>query len=201
MPQEPHRDEGLSAKPYFSPGLVHTDEIILRTVPDLDPDHLGPNGTLANAAIALKDIRFRGWSVDRKHYTSLWRIWWFHFNWKRRKPKIRGFYVLPIPVNNMRRRDPQSQKQDFVVVDTARWFRPAHADVLLSEEKSEGDARLLRNNLVQSLPPYTNLSCAFGATDKWGFARGMSKQLLAMFLMPFRWFRNRFKPSIEPAED
>ena len=189
MPPEPHRQESQSAAPCFSPGLVQSNEIVLRTV--LDPDHL-KDGKLTVAAISLDDIRFRGWSVDRKSLTSQWRIRLAHWRWKRKRPRILKSYVLPMAVRDVREANPTTGQQDFVVTDTAVWLNPAHASVLLSHPCGEGAARGFRTSLLRKLPPYVEVSSAFTPTDKRGYSRGMFKQLAAILLFPLRWsFRVR----------
>jgi hypothetical protein len=185
LPQEPHRDEHKSAVPWLSPGLVRSNEIVLRTI--LDPDHLEPDGKLALAAISLADIRFRGWSVDRKNFTGPWRIRSSHSEWKKKKPYLRKIYVLPIPVGEIRLPDPATRQQDFVVTDTAMWLNPAHAAVLLSGPQGEGAARGFRNSLLQKLPPYVDIAEAFDSTDKHGYLRGLLMQFAAIIVSPFRY--------------
>jgi hypothetical protein len=185
VPPEPHRDERKSAAPWFSPGLVRADEVVLRTI--LDPDHLGPDGKLASAAIALGDIRFRGWSVDRKHFTGRWRVRLSHSGWKKRKPNLLRIHVLPVPVGQFRRPDPTTGNADFVVTDTAMWLNPAHADVLLSGPQSEGAARGFRNKLLETLPPYVDLTAAFDSTGDYGYLRGMLRQFAAIVISAFRY--------------
>ncbi len=184
MPPEPHRDEHESAAPCFSPGLVQSDEIVLRTI--IDPDHLNPDGTLASAAISLEDICFRGWSVDRKRFTSQWRIKLSHSDWKKKKPTIIRCYVLPIPVSEIRRSNPTGESQDFVVTDAAMWLNPAHGAILLSGPKGQGAARGFRNNLLQKFPHYVDVTEVFTRTDRYGFLKGMLGQLRAVLASPFR---------------
>jgi hypothetical protein len=184
LPQEPHRDERKSAAPCLSPGLVRSEEIVLRTV--LDPDHLEPDGKLKLAAISLEDIRFRGWSVDRQRFTSVRQVRLFHFEWRKRNPHLRTCYVLSIPVSQIRQRNPQNGVQEFVVIDTALWRKPAHATVLLSSLQTEGAARKLRNDLLKKLPPYVDVTQAFDSADKHGYLRGMFSQVAAILVSPFR---------------
>jgi len=158
---------------------------VLRTV--LDPDHLEADGKLASAAISLHDIRFRGWSLDRKYFTSLWRIRLSHSGWKSKKRSIRKFYVLPIRVGEIRHPDETTGQQEFVVTDTAVWLNPAHAAVLLSVPRGESAARRFRNNLLRKLPPYVELKEAFESTDKRGYLRGMLSQFAAILVSPFRY--------------
>lgn len=193
MAQEPHRDESRSARSYLSPGLVRSDEVLLRTLED--PDHLGPDGKVADAAISLHDIRFRGWSVDRKRFTSLWRIRLFHSDRKRRAPNIRRFYVLPILAGTIRSFGSETHTQDFVVIDTALWMHPGHADIVLAKKCGEGAARGFRTKLIKQLPPYVDATKAFGSSDRHGFARGMFRQFVALLTTPFRRFIARDKPA------
>ncbi|HVB57465.1 MAG TPA: hypothetical protein VNE63_13715 [Candidatus Acidoferrales bacterium] len=186
MPQEPHRDERKSAVPWLSPGLVQSDEIVLRTL--LDPDHLEPDGKLkVAAAISLEDIRFRGWSVDRRKFTSLQQVRLFHSGLKKRNTTLRKCYVLPIPVSEIRQRIPPNKVQDFVVIDAALWRKPSHATVLLFSPQTPSAARKFRNDLLKKLPPYVDVTEAFDSTDKHGFLRGMLRQFAAILASPFRY--------------
>jgi hypothetical protein len=184
LEQEPHRDECKSASPWFSPGLVRNHEIVLRTVPD--PDHLGPGGQLALAAIPLKDIQSRGWSVDRRKFTSPWRVRLFHSEWKKRRPAINRFHVLPIPVSEIRRSAGDTERQEFVITDTAVWLNPAHAAVLLSAPHKDAAARGFRTNLLKRLPPYVELKDSFSPLEKYGYVKGMFRQLTAIMTVFFR---------------
>ena len=190
MPREPHRDEQRSAAPCFSPGPVQSAEVVLRTL--IDPDHFADDGTLKPVAIALEDIRSRGWSVDRTDFTSLWRIRLFHANWRRRRPEIHGFYVLRIPVGDIRNIvETATHKQEFVVVDTAKFLHPSHAEVLLSAGGNHKPSALrgFRTKLIQKLPPRIDVSQSFDSTEKYGFARGMLLQLGAILHSPFKCSR------------
>lgn len=183
-----HRDENRSAAPWFSPGLVRDDEVVVRTV--LDPDHFKGN-KLASVAIPLKDIQSRGWSVDRKSFTSSWYIRFSHWQWQRRRlregrEEIKRFYVLPIPVRLLRDLDPHTGNQEFVVTDAALCMNPAHAHVLLARELGDAIARGLRTNLLQRLPPYVDVSNAFGPADRGGLLRGMFGKYLAIVRRLFR---------------
>lgn len=191
MPQEPHRDEQKSAVLWLSPGLVRSKEVVMRTI--LDPDHLKADGKLASAAIALDDIRFRGWSVDRKAFTSLWKLKNAHSAWRTKKPKVRNIYVLPIPVSEIRTANPATGDQDFVAIDAAMWLNPAHAVVLLSKPQSEGAARGLRNDLLKKLPQYVDLNVAFNPQRKHGYKIGLLLQFAAILVSPVRYILQLLK--------
>jgi hypothetical protein len=178
-----HRDEHKSAAPRHSPGLVRSDELVLRTI--LDPDHIEPGGGLKSAAISLDDLRFRGWSVDRKRYTSLRQLRLFHSRWAARKPQVRQFLVIPVLVSEIR--IDRNGLQDFVVTDAAQCSKPCHANVLSSVPKlKDSEVRKLRDELIKRLPRYVKAEDVFGESDRYGYLRGMLAQSVVFFLAFFR---------------
>lgn len=186
----PHRSESKSAASRYSPGLVESTEIVLRTI--LDPDHL-EGGTLKQAAISLDDIRFRGWSVDRKKYSALRQLNSFHLKWKEerralQKPQINKFYVLPILVSEIRL-SPENKCQEFVVTDSALCGKPGHASVLLSTPHAQSSARKIRDRFLDRLPKYVDVENVFNPEDKSGYIWGMLSQSV-VFLGCLRRFRN-----------
>jgi hypothetical protein len=172
----PHRSEVKSAAPRYSPDLVQADEFVLRTI--LDPDHVDPSGNLSFAAIPLADIQYRGWSVDRKKYTSLRQLNLFHQDKKKRKTSIDRFYVLPVRVSEIRF-NPDSGDQEFVVTDAALCNKPCHAVVLVSATGKQTPSKLkeFRSELLKRLPRYVKTVQIFEADDKYGYLRGMFRQL------------------------
>lgn len=60
--QSQHLDETVSAAPNLSPGVVLDDEQLLRSL--FNPDHVR-EGILQVAAIPLRDLQARGFSVNR----------------------------------------------------------------------------------------------------------------------------------------
>jgi hypothetical protein len=171
----------------------------MRTI--LDPDHLGADGKLAVAAISLEDIRYRGWSVDRKAFTSLWRLKLTHGDWKKKKPNILNTYVLPIQVSEIRLQNQETGEPDFVVIDTAMWLNPAHAVVLLSKPQSQSAARGLRNNLLKKLPPYVDIANAFDRQNKYCYIKGMLYQFAAIAASAFRHIFGFFKSEPPPENN
>lgn len=174
--KEPHRDERSSAARWISPGLVGDNEIVLRTI--FDPHHI-KSGVLSPAAIALDDLRSRGWSLDRKRFTSLWRMKLSHWNWHRRKTDLLGCFVLPINVKRVRSECRNNDKQILSITDWALCRNPAHAAVLLSAKSGEGEARRARTMLMTVLPRHIEVSRAFSANDRWGWSRGMRGEMCA----------------------
>lgn len=174
---EPHRDESTSAARWLSPDLVRNEETVIRTI--FDPHHI-ESGALSPAAISLDDLRLRGWSVDRKGYTSLWRVKLSHRQWRTRKADINRCYVIPIIVGDLRAGCRLDQNQTFSVTDAALCSNSAHAAILLSVRSGEGLARKARTALMGFLPPYVEVSAAFSNQDKWGWSRGIIFQARAV---------------------
>jgi hypothetical protein len=183
----PHRSEAKSAAPRYSPGLVQSNEYILRTI--LDPEHLRPDGSLKTVAMSLDDIRFRGWSVDRKRFTSVRQLRLFHRSWKERKPGIDRFYVVPVRVKQVRFNF-ENRDQDFVVTDAAICRKPCHAMVLRASAKaiSQSQLRQFRDDFLRKLPKYVEVGQAYETGEKYGYLLGMARQAVS-FLTSFRHFR------------
>jgi len=183
----PHRSETKSAAPRYSPGLVQSEEIVLRTI--LDPDHVDPQGNLSFAAISLEDIKYRGWSVDRKKYTSPRQLRLFQADKKKRKPAIERFYVLPVLVSTIRFNS-DSRDKEFVVIDAALCGKPCHAIVLSTAAAGQTRSKLkqLRGELLKRLPRYVGTSQIFDPGDRYGYLSGMFRQSV-VFLASFRRFR------------
>jgi hypothetical protein len=174
---ESHRDENSSASRWISPGLVQNEEIILRTV--LDPHHIEA-GQLSPAAISLSDLQSRGWSVDRKRYTSLWRMRIFHKRWHQRRSDLKQCYVIPINVGRLRQDCNINGTQLFSIIDMALCLNPAHGTVILSAKSGDGAARKARKLLMDFLPQYIDVSDTFSRDDRWGWSRGMLLKIVAL---------------------
>ncbi len=187
--KESHRDEKSSASRWFSPDLVRDEEIVLRTI--FDPHHV-ESGTLSIAAVSLSDLRSRGWSVDRKKYTSLWKLKLNQLRWHHRKPDLHRCYVIPINVGTLRDYKTDNN-QIFSIIDLAFCLNPAHAAILLSVKGGDGAARKARDTLMAGLPAYIDVSKAFSNEDRWGWSRGMFLQVIAILRALFLCFFYRAK--------
>ena len=173
----PHRDESSSAAPWYSPGPVHSDEKIIRTV--YDPEHLELDGKLKAAAVSLDDIQSKGWSVDREKFTSLRRVKRLQSKWQKQNPN-RAFRVVSVGVGKIRQVGSANGESEFVVTDTALRWRPSHATVLLSTPQKPSQARKFRNDLIAALPPHTDTADAFKDVGRWGYVRGLAEQVVAV---------------------
>jgi hypothetical protein len=177
---EPHRDEKISASHWFSPGLVQDGEIVLRTI--WDPHHFKDGVLSTTAAISLDDLKSRGWSVDRKKYTSLWRLKRAHRKSQIQKGDLRKCYVIPIEVRSIR----AGCGGIFSVIDDAIFLNAAHSAVLLAAKSGDGAARKARDILMRALPPYVEASKAFSENDRWGWSRGIVLELMAIICAPIK---------------
>ena len=63
----PHLDEAATAAPGISPGPVTDAEFLLREM--LNPDHV-VEGEVRPSAVSLRDLRERGFSVNRMDHVS-----------------------------------------------------------------------------------------------------------------------------------
>jgi hypothetical protein len=170
--ETPHRDETSSARPWISPGLVHDDEVLLRTL--LDPDHV-QNGQLVETGIALKDLRSRGYSLDRRRYTSKWRV--FLYQWRRLRRAQRSAdserkaFIGVLHTRRVRGLIAADTQRAFVAIDKPLLLNLAHAEILSAIQRTEGQARQLRKQLVPEIRVVT-LSQAFNDGHSFGWLRG-----------------------------
>jgi hypothetical protein len=156
----------------------------------LDPEHLELDGRLSSAAVSLDDIEFRGWSVDRKKFTSIRQLKLFHQSWKERKPNINRFYVVPINVKDIRS-NCGNGPQVFVVTDAAVCNKPCHAAVLLSTtgKRPKSELRQFRTELLEKLPRYVEVDQVYNPIEKYGYVWGMFIQSM-VFLVSLRRLRS-----------
>jgi hypothetical protein len=117
--------------------------------------------------------------VDRKRYTSLWRLRRAHrkSQLQIKKVKLQRCYVIPIGVGSIR----TSGNGIFSVIDDALRENPAHGAVILSAQSSEPAARKARDLLMQALPPYLDVADAFTEADRFGWSRGIALEIIAVF--------------------
>jgi hypothetical protein len=167
-PTTPHRDEGTSASPWISPGIVDNDEILLRTL--LEPEHV-KDGRPVEAAIPLQDLRHRGYSVDRRRYTSKWRVLIYHRSRLRRVGGQRRAFIGILRAHELRQLIAEDTERAFVVIDTALLSNPAHAVILSAIHRSESKARALRKHLARRMTAVA-LTEAFSDGSGFGWTRG-----------------------------
>jgi hypothetical protein len=124
-------------------------------------------------------LKKRGWSVDRKRFTSEWKIRLHHSRWRARKPEIQKCFVIEADVGSIRG-CVNSEKALFVVTDAALFTNPAHASVLLAENCTDSVARRARLQLMQALPKHIDVQEAFASVDGLGWVRGLIYEVRAI---------------------
>lgn len=159
--QSPHLDEVVSASPDVSPGVVLNDEQLLRAL--FNPDHI-KNGALQVAAIPLRDLQARGFSVYRLSHVTPELISDGINRLLARRPggeprnsegvaKFSAGTVRSIQVDD---------RQVFVVIDTALPDNVGHASIYLSDvSMPQSQARRMREQLLPLLQQRMSVAEAF----------------------------------------
>ena len=147
----PHPDEGTSAAPGISPGVVEDGECLVREM--IDPQHV-KDGQILARAIPVADLRCRGFSVHRMKYVLRCFIRSAideRIGRTKRDPPWTDAGVAVMKAGDIRGiRD--GGKQAFKVIDTALPENPGHASIFAaSPEKGNAHARKLRSLLTSLL--------------------------------------------------
>lgn len=155
--QGPHLDEGRSAAPGISPGVVSDCEYLLRELyfPEHVEDEAGHR--LNERAIPVKDLIKRGVSVHRKKYVSAERIRNLtdeRLGRPRKGVAWKSLGVAKLKTEAVRnlRLNADTRAQALVVVDTATIDLPWHASIFAAMPgTTQSCARKLRNLLLPLL--------------------------------------------------
>ena len=159
--QVPHLDEASSAEPDISLGIVLDDEWLIRSM--LNPDHV-KDGKVLPAAIPLKDLKDRGFSVNRIPYVAqpwvenamaemLGRL---SNGMTRQSEGVACFTAHSV------RKIRDGDHQVFVVIDTAQRSNAAHASIYLSDiGMKDSRARGMRSTLLPLLESRMSIEQAF----------------------------------------
>ncbi len=155
--QAPHLDETISAASDVSPGVVLDNEQLLRSL--FNPDHI-KDGVLQVAAIPLRDLQSRGFSVNRlSHVTPQFvneginRLLAGRPRYSEGVARFSAQTVRSIQVDG---------RQIFVVIDTAFPDNIGHASIYLSDlSMPQSQARRMRERLLPLLQPRMSVAEAF----------------------------------------
>ena len=149
--QTPHLDETVSATPDVSPGIVLNGEQLLRSL--FNPDHI-KDGVLQVAAVPLRDLQTRGFSVNRLSHVTPELIYDAINRLLARRPGGEPRYsegVARFSVGIVRSIQDDG-KQVFVVIDTASPDNVGHASIYLSDDAMpQSQARRMRERLLPLL--------------------------------------------------
>lgn len=159
--QTPHLDEVTTATPGISPGPVRDDESLLRDM--INPDHV-VDGKVRSAAISLRDLKERGFSVNRlDHVTrgfverTIGQRLARPFQGANRVSEGVAIFAAQA-VREIR----DNGKQMFVVIDTATESNTGHASIYLSDIRvNESRARGMRSRLLPLLENRLSVAEAF----------------------------------------
>ena len=161
-----HLDEGVSAAPDFSPGIVKDDERLLRAL--FNPEHV-QGGQIIDRAVPVRDLRERGFSVHRMACVSpdfvLHSIDQLISRPRKGGPWIdEGVAILMTSaVRALRLNDARA----FVVIDTARYDHPGHASIYAAEPaRGESYVRELRSLLLPLLQERRSVAEAYAINGK-----------------------------------
>ena len=159
--QSPHLDETVSAAPDVSPGVVLDDEQLLRSL--FNPDHI-KDGVLRVAAIPLRDLQARGFSVNRLSHVTPEFVDDGVNRLLVRRPGGEPRYsegVARFSAGAVR--DIQVEgRQAFVVIDTALPDNVGHAAIYLSDvAMPQSRARRIRERLLPLLQRRMSVAEAF----------------------------------------
>ena len=155
--QGPHLDEGRSAAPGISPGVVSDREYLLRELyfPEDVEDEAGRS--LNVRAIPVKDLITRGVSVHRKKYASAERIENRideRLGRPRRGVARKSLGVAKLKTEAVRKLqlNADTEAQALVVIDTATIDVPWHASIFAATPGTTAScARKLRDLLLPLL--------------------------------------------------
>ena len=143
-----HTDEGVSAAPDFSPGVVQDSEYLLRAL--FSPEHVR-DGKVLSRAISLQDLQKRGFSVHRIEYVS--RDYVLSLISKvLARPRSEepwtdaGVAILHTEqVRSLQMKDERA----FRVIDIATYENPGHAAIYAAQPwQGKAHARELRQDFV-----------------------------------------------------
>ena len=159
--QSPYLDETVSAAPDVSPGVILNDEQLLRSL--FNPDHI-KDGVLQVAAIPLRDLQVRGFSVNRLSHVTPEFVDAGINRLLARRPGGEPRYsegVARFSAGTVRGIQVEG-RQVFVVIDTALPDNVGHASIYLSDvSMPQSQARRMRERLLPLLQRRMSVAEAF----------------------------------------
>jgi hypothetical protein len=138
---------------------VKDEEELLRII--FSPEHIVDN-IVQPSAIALEDLRSRGFSVDRRQYAQQDIMQQNVDNLRRRQQEVRQVeYVAQFPCGTVRDIQNDNVERAFIVIDTAHERNRAHASIYSARPRTDAHLRRLRNQLLVLLETRCNLEDLF----------------------------------------
>jgi hypothetical protein len=152
-------DDELRSQSAYSPGVVKDEEELLRII--FYPEHIVDN-IVQPSAIALDDLRSRGFSVDRRPYAQHDILRRNVDNLRNRQQGARQVdYVARLQCREVRDIQDNNVERAFIVIDTAYETNIAHASIYSARPRTDAHLRRLRNRLLVLLETRCNLEDLF----------------------------------------
>ncbi len=130
----------------YSPGVVQDEEELLRII--FYPEHIIDN-IVQPSAIALEDLRSRGFSVDRRQYAQQDILQQNVANLRNRQQEARQVdYIAQLQCKTVRNIQDNNAERAFIVIDTAYEMNMSHASIYSAKPRTDADLRRLRNRLL-----------------------------------------------------
>src|SRR5919198_784303 len=139
-------DDELRPQSAYSPGVVKDEEELLRII--FYPEHIVDN-IVQPSAIALDDLRSRGFSVDRRQYVQHDVLQQNIDHLRNRQQEARQVdYIARLPCRAVRDIQDNNAERAFIVIDTAYEMNIAHASIYSARPRTDAHLRRLRNRLL-----------------------------------------------------
>jgi hypothetical protein len=143
----------------YSPGVVQDEEELPRII--FYPEHIVDN-IVQPSAIALDDLRSRGFSVDRRQYAQQDIMQQNIANLRNRQQEARQVdYIARLQCRTVRNIQDSDAERAFIVIDTAYEINIAHASIYSAKPRTDAHLRRLRNQLLALLETRCNLADLF----------------------------------------
>lgn len=141
--------ESESQAPELSPGVVKNDEFLLRTM--FHPEHI-VDGRVIPPAIPSKDLKERGYSLDREKYAVVRKICRRMLAQQRKQPDNRQEpFISKFLCERVRNLVCEEDKRAFIVVDDAVEENTAHASILSAYPRKPAQIKRLKSTLLPVL--------------------------------------------------
>jgi hypothetical protein len=152
-------DDELRSQSAYSPGVVKDEEELLRII--FYPEHIVDN-IVQPSAIALDDLRSRGFSVERRQYVQHDILQRNVDNLRNRRQEMRQVdYIAQLQCRAVRDIQDNNAERAFIVIDTAYETNIAHASIYSARPRTDAHLRRLRNRLLVLLETRCNLEDLF----------------------------------------
>lgn len=150
----------LSPQSDYSPGIVQNQETLLRAM--FQPEHI-VDGKVIVTAIALEDLKDRGFSIDRFSCACRTKLESIINQQMTKKPDRRqACTIARFLCHHVREIHTSEGERAFLVIDTACHCHISHASIYAARPHGKAYLRQLRGLLVPILQDHTTVDILFG---------------------------------------